>query len=467
MKTGLEIVVLAAGAGTRTNTRLPKALHLLAGRPLLQHVLDTALALAPQRCHVVVGQGAERIRELLADYPVEWVHQAQQLGTGHAVQQALPGVDSDATVLVLYADTPLLRPTTLRELLAQAATAPALLTAEPDRADGYGRVLRDAENRLLAVVEDGDATVAQRAIREVNTGVMALPARHLQRWLPALENNNAQAEYYLPDLLALAVADGVAVATVAVAEAREVIGINDLVQLYQAEREYQRRAALTLLRAGVGLADARRLDVRGTLNCGRDVFIDVNVVIEGAVTLGDRVRVGANCVLIDSDIGAGVELHPFTHLQGVVVEQDCAVGPFARLRPETHLAAGARIGNFVETKKARIGAHSKVNHLSYIGDCTMGERTNIGAGTITCNYDGAHKHRTELGDEVFVGSNATLVAPLTIADRGFVAAGSTITKPVAEDQLALARTRQRNLDGWPRPGSSGGKSGPGEREDGD
>ena len=447
----LDVIILAAGQGTRMQSALPKVLHPVAGKPLLQHVADSALALAPAACHVIVGYGAEQVQQSMSGQPLQWVEQAQQLGTGHAVLQALPMIDDDATVLVLFGDVPLVQPQTLKNLVSEAMEGPALLTAMVDKPHGYGRILRSKKGKLKAVVEERDASPEQRAIQEINTGILAMPAHQLKMLLPQVGNENAQGEYYLPDVLALAVREGLEVRSSLAASEIEILGVNDRVQLNRVEREFQYRQACQQMLAGVALADAHRLDVRGELGCGTDVSIDVNCVFEGHNQLGDGVRIGANCVLIDCKIGPGVEIKPFTHLEGAVLEADCVVGPFARLRPDTRLEAGARIGNFVETKKARIGAGSKVNHLSYIGDCDMGAATNIGAGTITCNYDGANKYLTRIGDGVFVGSNATLVAPVEIAAGGFVGAGSTITKPVNADQLAISRAKQRNLDGWNRP----------------
>lgn len=449
----LEVIILAAGQGTRMRSALPKVLHPLAGRPLLEHVVRTARALEPAAVHVVVGHGAEAVRAALAGYPLNWVVQEEQLGTGHAVLQALPAVAADSTVLVLYGDVPLIRAETLAALVALAADGPALLTACLAQPAGYGRILRDGSGAVQGVVEEKDASDAQRAISEVNTGVLAAPASELMAYLPRVGNDNRQGEYYLPDILGLAVAEGKRVGSFEAASELDVLGVNDRVQLNQVEREYQRREAERLMREGVSLADAGRLDIRGTLTCGRDVRIDVNVIFEGEVTLGDGVTVEPNCILRDVEVGEGATIHAMSHLQEARVGAGCDVGPFARLRPGTVLSQGARVGNFVETKKALIGPGSKVNHLTYIGDCEMGANVNIGAGTITCNYDGVNKHRTEIGDGVFVGSNSTLVAPLQIAEGGFVAAGSTITKAVGTDELAVSRARQRNVEGWQRPGA--------------
>lgn len=450
----LEVIILAAGQGTRMKSPLPKVLHPVAGRPMVEHVINTANGLEASRVHVVIGHGAESVRQALSHLDINWVVQEQQLGTGHAVLQALPAVDDDSVILVLYGDVPLTTEATLRQLVALADNGPALLTAVLPEAEGYGRIVRDGDGALSAVVEHKDATDEHRQIREINTGLMAAPAQDFKNYLPQVGNDNQQGEYYLPDVLSMAVAEGRAVATCEAASSMEILGVNDRVQLSQVEREYQRRCAQDLMREGVGIADANRLDVRGDLECGDDVFIDVNVVFEGRVVLGNGARVGANCVLKDVTVGAGSEIHPMSHLQEAEVGCHCNVGPYARLRPGTRLADGARVGNFVETKKASIGAGSKINHLSYIGDCEMGEGTNIGAGTITCNYDGANKHLTEIGDGAFVGSNSTLVAPVTIGDNSFVAAGSTVTKRVGNEELAVGRARQRNIDGWQPPKKS-------------
>ncbi len=448
----LEVIILAAGQGTRMNSRLPKVLHPLAGRPLLEHVIEAALCLQPAAVHVVIGHGAEQVQEQLAHFAVNWVIQREQLGTGHGVLQALPAVSRDSTVLVLYGDVPLIGPDTLASLVAMAEVAPALLTARVADPAGYGRILRDSAGALVGVVEHKDASEQQRRIDEINTGLLAAPAADLMDYLPKVGNDNKQGEYYLPDILAMAVAEGRAVSSCRAASEIEVLGVNDRVQLNQLEREYQRRQAEQLMRAGVAVADINRLDIRGSVSCGVDVSVDVNVVFEGEVNLGDGVVIGPNCVLRDVTVGPGTTIHAMSHLQDADVGERCSVGPFARLRPGTVLAAGAKIGNFVETKNAQLGQGSKVNHLSYIGDCVMGDGVNIGAGTITCNYDGVNKHRTEIGAGVFVGSNSTLVAPLCIEENGFVAAGSTVTKSVGKEELAVSRSRQRNIQGWQRPG---------------
>ena len=447
----LEIIILAAGQGTRMRSALPKVLHPVAGRPMLEHVVQTALRLHPTTLHVVIGHGGQSVREALAHYPINWVEQAEQLGTGHAVLQAMPAVDPGSCVLVLYGDVPLIADASLTALVDAAQQAPALLTARVANPAGYGRILRDDSGRLLGVVEHKDATPAQLGIDEINSGVLAAPARDLLTFLPAVANDNSQGEYYLPDVLAMAVAEGREVASIVAATEIDILGVNDRVQLNQVEREFQRRLAEALMREGVSIADASRLDIRGELVCGRDVSIDVNVVFEGRVSLADGVSIGPNCVLRDCALGPGTTVHGMSHLEQADLGAQCNVGPYARLRPGTSLADGARIGNFVETKNAAIGAGSKANHLAYIGDCELGAGVNIGAGTITCNYDGVNKHRTQIGDRVFVGSNSTLVAPLTIEDDGFVAAGSTVTRNVNQQQLAVGRGKQRNIDGWKRP----------------
>ncbi len=453
----LEIVILAAGQGTRMQSSLPKVLHAVGGKPLLEHVIQTARQLNPSAVHVVIGYGSQQVQNALAGYDLHWVVQAQQLGTGHAVMQALPGIADDSVVLVLYGDVPLTRLSTLRQLVALAQEGPALLTATLRNPHGYGRILRDPTGALTGVVEEKDASAEQRQLQEINTGLLAAPARDLKTYLPRVDNQNQQGEYYLPDILRLAVANGKTVASCTAESELEILGVNDRVQLNQVEREYQRRQAEMLMRQGVGIADAARVDIRGSLNCGTDVFIDINAVFEGEVILGNGVSVGANCVLSDVNVADGSVIHPMSHVQGAVIGKNCSVGPYARLRPGTVLADGARIGNFVETKKANIGADSKVNHLSYIGDCDMGADVNIGAGTITCNYDGIKKHKTEIGKGVFVGSNSTLVAPLRIEEQGFVAAGSTVTSTVGKDELAVSRARQRNIKGWNRPDKRGSR----------
>ena len=446
----LEIVILAAGQGKRMRSELPKVLHPLAGRPLLAHVLDTARALGAAGTFVVHGHGAEKVREAFPGAGVEWVLQAEQLGTGHAVQQAMPRLRGDGEVLVLYGDVPLVREATLRRLVEAGRGGVALLTTELDDPSGYGRVLRDAAARVTRIVEHKDASEAERAVREINAGFLALDGARLAGWLKKLDNRNAQKEYYLTDVVALAVADGVAVRAVK-AEAWEVAGVNSKRELAELERRYQRAQAERLLEAGVTLADPARIDVRGSLECGRDVTIDVNCLFEGRVTLGDGARIGANCVLRDVAVGSDTEVFPFCHLESSTIGARCQVGPYARLRPGTELGDKVRVGNFVEIKASRLRTGSKVNHLSYVGDAELGERVNLGAGTITCNYDGAKKHRTIIEDDCFIGSDATLVAPVRIARGSYIGAGSTISKDTPPGQLTVARAKQVSVPGWKPP----------------
>ena len=450
----LEVIVLAAGQGTRMRSQRPKVVHEIGGRPMLGHVLDTARALSPERLHVVVGAGADQIRQRFLDAAdVAWVEQPEQLGSGHAVLQAMPGVSDGATVLVLYADVPLVGTATLEACVAasRASGGVALVTAEAPCPDGLGRIVRDAEGGVAAVVEDRDATDAQRGLTEINTGILAAPGAPLAQLLARVGNDNAQREYYLTDVIAEAVADGVPVAGVPAADPEEVLGVNDRIQLAEAERRYQRRNADSAMRAGVTLRDPARFDLRGTLRAGLDCVIDVGVVLEGSVELGADVQVGAHCVIRDSVLADGVTVEPHTVIDGARIDRGAAVGPFARLRPGTELGEDTRIGNFVETKKARLGAGTKASHLAYLGDAFVGERCNVGAGTITCNYDGVDKHETRIGDEVFVGTNTTLVAPLEVEDGAYIGAGSTITTRVAAEDLAVGRARQRNIKGWKPP----------------
>ena len=446
----MDVIVLAAGKGTRMNSALPKVLQPLAGRPLLAHVLETARALQPAALHVVVGHGMEAIRTRFDDPDLRWVEQAEQRGTGHAVAQALPHF-ADGLALILYGDVPLVRPQTLAGLQAAAGDGLSLLVAEWADPGGYGRILRDAAGQVCGIVEERDATEAQRSIREVNTGLMAVSATLLRRYLPHLQPHNAQGEYYLTDLIALAVADGVAVHAVRTEDHEEVLGVNDRLQLAQVERVLQRRQAEALLRAGVTLADPARLDVRGELVCGRDVFIDVNCVFEGRVHLGDGVRIGAQCVLRDCELAAGVEVLPFCHLDGARVGPGARIGPYARLRPGADLGPRTHIGNFVEIKQATVGEDSKVNHLSYVGDAQVGRGVNVGAGTITCNYDGVTKHRTVIGDGAFIGSGTELVAPVTVGEGATLGAGTTLRKDAPAGQLTLGAERQVTLPHWQRP----------------
>lgn len=448
----LDILVLAAGKGTRMRSDLPKVLHPIGGKPLVQHVLDTARQVGGDRIMVIVGHGAELVEERMAADDVSFVLQAQQLGTGHAVQQALPQLRNDATVLILYGDVPLTRAETLQKLIAGVSeNQMGLLTVNMQNPSGYGRIVRDAKGAVIAIVEHKDASEEQRQIAEINTGIMAVKAAHLQKWLPQLHNNNAQGEYYLTDIIALAKADGVTIHVEQPDAVEEVEGINNRQQQAALERFYQQQQANELMVAGVTLLDPARFDCRGQIKAGRDVVIDINCVFEGDVELGDGVVIEPNCIIINSKIGNNTHIKANSHIEEAVIAENCDVGPYARLRPGSQLANGAKIGNFVETKKALIGEGSKVNHLSYIGDTTIGKKANIGAGTITCNYDGVNKFKTEIGDNAFIGSNSALVAPVKVGKNATVGAGSIITKDVGDDQLAVARSRQRNIEGWDRP----------------
>jgi len=456
----MQVVVLAAGQGKRMRSDLPKVLHHLAGKPLLAHVLDTAHEIGAGSVCVVYGHGGERVREAFAGRPgVRWVKQDPQLGTGHAVMQAAPLLEEAGQVLVLYGDVPLTRADTLRRLLSVAAGGSlAVLTVAMDVPYGYGRIVRDAAGRVVRVVEEKDATDAQRAIREVNTGIMALPATSLRRWLGMLRNDNAQGEYYLTDLVGLAVAEGVAVETAQPAEAWETLGVNSKAQLADLERILQRDIAARLMEAGVTLADPARIDVRGQLQCGRDVEIDVNCLFEGRVELGDDVRVGPNCVLRNVSVGRGTRIAPFSLLDDSAVGCDCQIGPFSRLRPGNVLGEDVHIGNFVEIKNSRIAARSKANHLSYVGDATVGSDVNIGAGTITCNYDGANKHRTVIEDNVHIGSDTQLVAPVTVGRGATTGAGATVVKDIPPGALMYTKAETVIRSGWQRPAKAAKKS---------
>ena len=430
---------------------LPKVLHPVAGNSMLGHVIHSARTLEPEGIHVVVGHGADQVRERLAAPDLSFVQQEQQLGTGHAVAQAVPGLTAD-TVLILYGDVPLITASTLRALLAKVTERQiGLLTVNLADPTGYGRIVRNEQGLVTAIVEHKDATEAQRAITEGNTGILAVPAAHLADWLGRLSNDNAQGEYYLTDVIAMAVNDGLVVATEQAGDPMEVQGANDRKQLAELERHYQKREALRLMASGVTLRDPARLDVRGTVHAGRDVLIDINVILEGEVVIEDDVIIGPNCVIKDSTLRKGAVIKANCHIDGAVVGESADAGPFARLRPGTVLEAKAHVGNFVELKNAHMGEGAKAGHLTYLGDAQIGARTNIGAGTITCNYDGANKHRTVLGEDVFIGSNNSLVAPVDIQDGATTAAGSTITQNVPAQQLAVGRARQRNIEEWKRP----------------
>ncbi len=449
--TSIQPIILAAGKGTRMKSRQPKVLQPLAGRPLLAYVLEAAQAVADQSPLVVIGHGAEQVQARF-DGP-RWVLQQEQLGTGHAVQQAAEHVADDAIALILYGDVPLVQAQTLRDLvsLVDDSHPLALLTVELDDPTGYGRIVRDQHHQVVAIVEQKDATPEQLAIREVNTGMMAVSGRHLKRWLARLDNDNAQGEYYLTDIIRFCVEDGYEIHTTAPALQLEVMGVNDKAQLAQLERAWQRHQVDQLLAAGVTVVDPARLDIRGRVSVGQDVLIDVNVVLEGDVQLADGVHIGPNCVLRDVSLGENTQVHAFSHLQGCETEANVSIGPYARIRPDTTLAEGARVGNFVEIKKSAIGVGSKVNHLAYIGDTTMGAEVNIGAGVITCNYDGVNKHRTIIGDGAFIGSDSQLVAPVEVGAGATIGAGSTIVKDAPAQQLTLSRAKQTTLKNWVSP----------------
>jgi len=447
----LNVVILAAGKGTRMYSEKPKVLHALAGRPLVQHVLDCAATLQPQRVCVVYGHGGEAVPQAMRQYAAQFVLQEPQLGTGHAVQQAMPHLSDDGSqTLVLYGDVPLIQPTTLQRM-QQAGDGLVLLTVNLDNPSGYGRIVRDAGGSVRCIVEEKDATPGQRKIREVNTGILLAPTGRLRGWLANLKNDNVQGEYYLTDIVAMAVQQGAAVHTVQPAHEWETHGINSKTQLAALERTWQQVEANRLLAHGVTLADPARLDVRGRLFCGRDVEIDVGCLFEADVTLGDNVQVGAYSILRNASIADGVRIAPYSLIENSEVGAGCHIGPYARLRPGTRLHEEVHIGNFVEVKNSEIAAGSKANHLSYIGDSTVGGGVNIGAGTITCNYDGANKHRTVIGDNVFVGSGTQLVAPVTVGRGATIGAGSTITKDAPEGELTLSRSRQTTVSGWRRP----------------
>ncbi|MBS0365864.1 MAG: bifunctional UDP-N-acetylglucosamine diphosphorylase/glucosamine-1-phosphate N-acetyltransferase GlmU [Proteobacteria bacterium] len=448
----MSVVILAAGEGKRMKSALPKVLQQVAGKALLQHVIDTAAALSPAAIQVVYGHGGEQVRAALAQERVSWTLQAQRLGTGHALQVAMPQVPDGHRVLVLYGDVPLIRAATLRELVALCGPrSMSLLTMSMPDPDGYGRIVRDARGRVRRIVEQKDASARERAIRECNTGVLAAPAGALRRWLTELKPDNAQGEYYLTDTIALAVRDRLAVTPLLLADAGEALGANDKAQLAQLEALWRSRVARELMLAGVTLVDPARVDVRGSLVCGSDVLIDVNTVFEGHVRLGDRVRIGPGCVVRDSEIDAGTQVHAHCVIEQARIGADCQIGPFARFRPTATLGRAVHIGNFVEVKNSSMADGSKANHLAYVGDADVGGRVNIGAGTIIANYDGANKHRTRIADDVHTGSNSVLVAPITVGAGATIAAGSTVTAEVPAGKLTVARARQVTVENWRRP----------------
>ncbi len=447
----LDIVILAAGQGTRMRSALPKVLHPIAGQSMLAHVLNTARRLKPSSIQVVIGHGAELVREQLAAEDVNFVVQSEQLGTGHAVAQAVPHLTAENT-LVLYGDVPLIEAATLESLLKQlSADSMALLTVNLDNPAGYGRIVRNSAGVVQAIVEHKDANAEQLKICEGNTGILAAPRQQLTDWLGRLSNSNAQGEYYLTDIIAMAVTDGLTVATETAVDAMEVQGANDRLQLSELERHYQLRAARRLMAQGITLLDPARFDLRGEVTVGRDVLIDINVILQGRVDIADHVSIGPNCVIKDSILRTGAVIKANSHLDGADVGENADCGPFARLRPGTVLSARAHVGNFVELKNTHLGEDAKAGHLTYLGDSEIGARTNIGAGTITCNYDGVNKSKTIMGTDVFIGSNSSLVAPVNLGDGATTGAGSTITTDVPADALAVGRARQRNLNNWPRP----------------
>ncbi|MFL0800835.1 MAG: bifunctional UDP-N-acetylglucosamine diphosphorylase/glucosamine-1-phosphate N-acetyltransferase GlmU [Agarilytica sp.] len=448
----LEIAILAAGKGTRMCSNLPKVLHTLAGKPFLQHVLDRADELGSTNTSIIVGHGADAVKNTIRAENIGFIEQVNQLGTGHAVLHALPHLNDDATLLILYGDVPLIATETLQRLITNVTDdALGLLTVSLDDPTGYGRIVRDDAGAVVAIVEQKLANNDQLKIQEVNTGVMAVNVKDLQRWLPALSDDNAQKEYLLTDIIEMANAEGKTIVTAQPSEEYEVLGVNNRVQQAELERVYQAKVANNLLEKGVTLLDPQRFDCRGTLTVGKDCVIDVNCVFEGDVVLGDAVTIGPNCHIKDTEIASNVEIKSHSVLEGAKIGNHVAVGPFARLRPKAALGDHAKVGNFVEIKKSNIGENSKVSHLSYIGDAEVGDNVNVGAGTITCNYDGVNKFVTEIGDGVFVGSNTSLVAPVALGENVTVAAGSVVTIDVKEDALAVARSRQRNIDGWVRP----------------
>ncbi|MEE8286769.1 MAG: bifunctional UDP-N-acetylglucosamine diphosphorylase/glucosamine-1-phosphate N-acetyltransferase GlmU [Gammaproteobacteria bacterium] len=448
----LHVVILAAGQGKRMKSRLPKVLHRLAGRTLLEHVVAATRKLDPAAIHTVYGHGGQQVRDGHPDLGVQWVEQREQRGTGHAVEQALPGIPDDATVLVLFADVPLIDADTLRDTVAAVGEGGlALLTVQVEDPHGYGRILRGPDGQVVGIVEDRDASDSERSVREINTGILAAGAASLRRWLGRIDESNAQGERYLTDVIALAVADGVGVISVSAGAVEEVLGVNDRSQLAKLERHYQRRQAEQLMRDGVTIVDPARLDIRGEVDIGRDVSLDVNVILEGKVEIAEGVTIGPNCMIKNAEIGPDSEIHANTVIERAIVGARCRIGPYARLRPGTTLAEDVHIGNFVEVKNSRVGQGSKANHLTYLGDSRVGKDVNVGAGTITCNYDGAEKHTTVIEDGVFVGSGVELVAPITVHAGATIGAGATVTKDVASGVLSVNRGRQTTIENWTRP----------------
>ena len=448
----MEVIVLAAGQGKRMRSVLPKVLQPLAAKPMLAHVLDTARILEARRIVVVYGHGGEVVREALDAPDLAWARQDPPQGTGHAVQQAMPLVDDGDTALILYGDVPLIGVPTLQRLMAAASdTTLALLTVSMDNPTGYGRILRDGAGKVTRIVEEKDATADERRVQEVNTGILAAPVARLRQWLGNLNNDNAQGEYYLTDIIAMAVADGLEVVTTQPDVFEETLGVNNKTQLAELERIHQRNIARRLTDAGVTVIDPARLDVRGSLECGRDVEIDINCIFEGTVVLGDGVRIGANCIVRNATLGAGTRVAAFSQIEDTTMGEACIIGPYARTRPGTVLGNDVHLGNFVEVKNSTIADHSKANHLAYVGDADIGQRVNVGAGTITCNYDGANKFRTVIEDDVFIGSDTQLVAPVRVGKGATLGAGTTLTKDAPAEQLTVSRAKQISLAGWQRP----------------
>ncbi|MTJ02449.1 bifunctional UDP-N-acetylglucosamine diphosphorylase/glucosamine-1-phosphate N-acetyltransferase GlmU [Idiomarina piscisalsi] len=452
----LRVVILAAGKGTRMRSDLPKVLHKVANKPMVEHVIDTARSLKPEAVNLIYGHGGEQLQQSIQGDDLTWVEQREQLGTGHAVQQVIPFLNDDEKVVILYGDVPLLSESTLIKLLtATQTTELGLLTMTLDDPTGYGRIVRDTDKQVTGIVEQKDASTEQLAIQEVNTGIMIADGAKLKSWLENLSNDNAQKEYYLTDIVAMAAEQGVIIATAQPDATYEVEGANNRQQLAQLERAFQRRKADELMTQGVTLIDPARFDCRGKLTVGNDVTFDINVVIEGDVTIGNNVTIEPNCVIKDAKIGDNTVVRANSHIEGATVAQNCKVGPFARLRPGAELADEAQVGNFVEMKKSRLGKGSKASHLTYLGDAQVGDYANIGAGTITCNYDGVNKFLTEIGNGAFIGSNSSLVAPVKIGNNATVGAGSVVTREVADQELAVARGKQRNISGWQRPQKKG------------
>lgn len=448
----LSIVILAAGKGTRMRSNLPKVMHSVAGRPMLAHVVNTARSLKPDTLIIVHGHGSDIVKAAIDGEDITWVEQAEQLGTGHAVAQVLPHIDDDSALLVLYGDVPLIQTQTLNELLRMSdESSIALLSCELADPDGYGRIVRNNSEQVIAIVEQKDASLQQLAIEEINSGIMVIPAHYFRSAYPRIGAANTQQEYYLTDIVELAVRDGLAVNASVTDDEDEILGVNDRIQLATVERYYQERAAWQLMTDGATLIDPSRIDIRGEVSVGYDVVIDVNVIFEGKVRLGDGVTIGSNCIIKNSNVNTNTNIDSHCVIEDAIVGENCNVGPYARLRPGTVLKDNAKIGNFVETKNAEIGVGSKVNHLSYIGDSVLGNNVNIGAGTITCNYDGANKHKTTIGDNAFIGSNTALVAPVNIGKGATIGAGSTINKDAPDDELTLTRAKQSTLRGWQRP----------------